>query len=211
MADKANKVIVTGATGFMGAHVVQRLLGKRYTVRACVREGEKAEAAKWLCGDSIEDRTGLLEICECDLLQPESFNSIFKDDCVAVIHCGALPFVSKRDPKNAEHVVNQHVKVMQNLLQLCQYSGTITTLVLCSCLLAVTDEYVVGKTYTELDWNETSSLTRRVRVHSHSHSLPHSLTHTHMRTYTHTYAHHTHSGARIRQDAGGAAGGDVRC
>jgi nucleoside-diphosphate-sugar epimerase len=163
LGPEEKKVVVIGASGFLGAHVVQRLLGKSYFVKACVHQAQEGTgASEYLLGlDAFGDREGLLEIYECDLLRAETFDQVCTKDVVAVIHCGSLPFQSRRDANEAENTVNMHIKAMTTVLNMCQNQESIKKLILCSCALTITDEYAPGKTYSELDWNETSSLTRR--------------------------------------------------
>jgi nucleoside-diphosphate-sugar epimerase len=52
------KVLVTGATGFVGRHVVAALLGRGHTVIAVARTQEKARALPWF---------GKVEFVECDV------------------------------------------------------------------------------------------------------------------------------------------------
>ena len=147
-------------------------------VKACVAVGRKEAATKALLSsasdkyDDVSDEGGspssdtseLCKIYEVDLLDQDSFKEVFTEDCVAVVHCGALPFKSKRDALEGQHIINEHLRMTQGLLNLCQKTPSIQKLVLCSCLLTVTDEFLPGKTYTEDDWNETSSASRRVHA-----------------------------------------------
>ncbi len=47
------KVLVTGATGFVGGALARRLLGDGYQVRALVRDRDKAEELKSLGAELI--------------------------------------------------------------------------------------------------------------------------------------------------------------
>lgn len=67
MPNPAHKTIaVTGATGFVGRHIVRALLDQGHTVRALVRDRDKARAtlpaaASWVFGD-ITSRASLAEL-----------------------------------------------------------------------------------------------------------------------------------------------------
>ncbi|WP_018317445.1 NAD(P)-dependent oxidoreductase [Bradyrhizobium sp. WSM2793] len=54
------KILVTGATGFVGRHVVNTLLGRGHSVVAVARNGEKARSLPWFTQ---------LEFISCDLHQ----------------------------------------------------------------------------------------------------------------------------------------------
>jgi uncharacterized protein YbjT (DUF2867 family) len=68
---KPMKVFLTGATGFVGKHMLERLLAEGHAVRALVREPQKASSsglgkAELVAGDVV-DGTGLTEAMQgCD-------------------------------------------------------------------------------------------------------------------------------------------------
>jgi len=67
MQDKTKTILVTGATGFIGQHLCQQLLGSGYRVKALLRSFEQAkklpQGLEHLMGD-LSDISGLLEACE---------------------------------------------------------------------------------------------------------------------------------------------------
>lgn len=71
------RVFVTGATGFVGGHVVEALLARGYTVRALVR---RCVAVPWLFG---------AEQVEGDLADAESIRSAARGSDF-VVHCAAV-------------------------------------------------------------------------------------------------------------------------
>ena len=62
----AGTVLVTGAAGFIGSHVVRELLEQGHSVRGTVRNPANAEFLKALPGSER------LEIVQMDLLQSDS-------------------------------------------------------------------------------------------------------------------------------------------
>jgi nucleoside-diphosphate-sugar epimerase len=74
-----SRALVTGATGLVGSHIVERLLADGWTVRALVRD---PSAAAWL-------RDGGAELARGDILDEESLRAAVAD-CDTVFHCAAL-------------------------------------------------------------------------------------------------------------------------
>ncbi|MDZ7781062.1 MAG: DUF2867 domain-containing protein [Gemmatimonadota bacterium] len=66
VGERALKVLVTGATGYIGGRLVERLLAAGYDVRVMARDPRRAEARPW--AESVE-------IVQGDLLEPESLRS----------------------------------------------------------------------------------------------------------------------------------------
>lgn len=71
------KVMITGATGFVGRHVVRQVLEKGYSVVAIARDAARIREMPW---------AGEVEFIQCDLHQ--NFHSIFKAGSVpdALVH-----------------------------------------------------------------------------------------------------------------------------
>ncbi len=86
----ADRVFLTGATGFVGAHILRALLEQGYTVRALVRDG----ATRF---DDCETVTG-------DLTRSGELVPALKD-CRYVVHCAALYSFTPRD-RASIHAVN---------------------------------------------------------------------------------------------------------
>ena len=67
MQDKTKTILVTGATGFIGQHLCQQLLGSGYRVKTLLRSFEQVkklpQGLEHLMGD-LSDISGLLEACE---------------------------------------------------------------------------------------------------------------------------------------------------
>ena len=80
-------VLVTGATGFVGAHIVLELLSRNKPVRAMVRDESLV---------SMFPENDLLEIVKGDLFDVDSLKDAV-DGCDDVIHCAASLYVSAKD------------------------------------------------------------------------------------------------------------------
>lgn len=78
------KILVTGAAGFLGSHLVRELLRRNYAVRALVRHSRASAPRRFdaLAGLPVEQWPG-------DLTRPDSVRGC-ADGCQAVIHAAAL-------------------------------------------------------------------------------------------------------------------------
>jgi dihydroflavonol-4-reductase len=73
------KVLVTGANGFLGSHIVQTLLEEGYEVRAFILEGTSEDSLKGLT----------YEVCKGNLLNPADLEKAL-ESCDFVIHTAAI-------------------------------------------------------------------------------------------------------------------------
>jgi uncharacterized protein YbjT (DUF2867 family) len=64
------RVLVTGATGYIGGHLIPRLLEEGYQVRAFVRNPQRLEKYDW---------RKKIQITVGDVLLPETLESVMAD------------------------------------------------------------------------------------------------------------------------------------
>ncbi len=62
------RIVVTGATGYIGGRLIERLLDGGHEVRALVRSAERAAARPW---------SGRVQVVEADLLEPSTLSGAF--------------------------------------------------------------------------------------------------------------------------------------
>merc|ERR1719379_1736665 len=90
-------VLVTGASGFLGSHVVKQLLDDGFSVRGTVRSLPASTANDFL---RAMDTMGQLELVQADLVNtPQATWDSYAKVCTFCIHV-ASPFPSKK-PVNA--------------------------------------------------------------------------------------------------------------
>ncbi|KAH8741538.1 cinnamyl-alcohol dehydrogenase [Cryptosporidium ryanae] len=140
-------VLVTGATGFIAAHIVERLLLRGYKVRATTRSKNGPNCIQLL---NLPYASENLMLIEADLLDCNSWEEIVKG-CNIVIHC-ASPY--KMDCKDPYEIINPAVLGTKNVINACCTCEDVHTVIVTSSIAAVVGSYKDGKVYSEIDWND---------------------------------------------------------
>ncbi len=96
---KAQPIAVTGGTGFVGRHIIARLLDEGYRVKALSRSSEKAR--KVLDASAIDD--GRIEICDGTLDDPDALRHLVSG-CGACIHLVGIIRETKNQSFEKVHV-----------------------------------------------------------------------------------------------------------
>ena len=143
-------ILVTGAAGFIGSHVVRELLSQGHSVRATVRDPVNAEFLKELPGAEN------LEIVKMDLLERGSVDAAVTG-CDDVIHCAAALYVGVKDAQ--KEVVDPSIQGTQNLLDAIDACGGVNRFVHTSSVAAVRRTgYDNGRTFTQEDWCDNATV-----------------------------------------------------
>lgn len=145
------RVVVTGAAGYVGSWVVRALLEHGYRVRATVRS--LADDAKAGHVRSLGD----VEVAQADLLEPNSFDAAV-EGCEFVVHT-ASPILSKADDP-FEAIVRPAVEGTHNVLEAARRAGTVKRVVQTSSAASVIDGALTDPAheFTEADDNDSATV-----------------------------------------------------
>ncbi|KAK7691061.1 hypothetical protein QCA50_006164 [Cerrena zonata] len=144
-------ILVTGATGFIGAHVVNELLSRGHKVRAVARSKAKAE-------QMIKDRpqyAGFLDFVYInDLATPGIFDDAVKG-VDGIIHVASpVPSPETKDLEN--DIMVPAINGAKSMLEAAKKEPKVKRIVLTSSMAAVmlgSRGISPGYTYTSDDWN----------------------------------------------------------
>lgn len=144
-------VLVTGAAGFIGSHVVERLLLQGHQVRATARNTESASFLKTF----TVGKGSSLEIVKMDLLDAESVDAAVAG-CTEIIHCAAVLMVGINEVQS--DLIDPSVQGTMNVCKAIEKSGTVRTIVHTSSVAAIRSSfYTNGHVFTADDWCEDAS------------------------------------------------------
>ncbi|MGO1117500.1 SDR family oxidoreductase [Rhodovibrionaceae bacterium A322] len=155
----AQKVLLSGASGFIGSHTVERLLSRGHEVVGTVRnpsDSSKVSHLQALAG--AEDR---LSLVPADLTDEDPFSDYMDVD--VVMHVASPYVLNVKDPQR--DLVDPAVKGTLSMLRAAAGSSRIKRVIVTSSMAAVTDE-PDGRVLTEKDWNSKSSLSRNPYFYS---------------------------------------------
>ena len=150
----ARPVCVTGASGFIAAHIVRDLLARGYRVRGTVRNPERKADLAFLT--TLPGASERLELLGADLLDANGWDAAVAG-CECVMHTASPYQIDVKDPQR--DLVDPAVKGTRHVLDACRRAAA-KRVVLTSSMAAVTDEPDSSHVLTEADWNTKSTLDR---------------------------------------------------
>ncbi|MGW7257351.1 NAD-dependent epimerase/dehydratase family protein [Streptomyces sp. NPDC054834] len=159
--DGDRTAVVTGGSGFVGSHLVRRLLERGYHVHTTVRRAAHRAKVRPLW-EMQEAFPGQLTLFEADLLQEGSFDEAVRG-CAVVFHV-ASPFLMPEQIEDGRRdVVDPAVLGTRNVLAAVERAPSVHTLVLTSTVGAVFGDYadvleMDGQVLSEKYFNTTSTV-----------------------------------------------------
>jgi dihydroflavonol-4-reductase len=147
-------VCITGATGFVGSHVVEAFLAAGISVRAAVRSPDDEEKTAHL--KAMAERHGTdLTFHEANLREPGSFDEAVAG-CEGVIHVAAVARLAAPNPQ--AQIVDPSIEGAKNVLSAATKAG-VRRVILTSSIAAI-GSYRASqdRPLTEADWNDVATL-----------------------------------------------------
>ena len=150
----AAPVCITGATGFVGSHIVDAFLEAGVPVRAAVRSPDDPDKTGHLI--EMAQRHGTeLTFHGANLAEPGSFDQAIQG-CEGVIHTAASVRLAAPDPQ--KQIVDPSINGTRNVLGACTKAG-IRRVVMTSSVAAL-GNYRASQDHplSEADWNDAATL-----------------------------------------------------
>jgi nucleoside-diphosphate-sugar epimerase len=149
-------ILVTGASGYIAAHIVKQLMENGYRVRGTVRnltDSKKCDPLRKL----VENPKHPLELVEADLLNESSWPNAVAG-CTYVVHT-ASPFPNAA-PKDEMELIKPAVDGTLFVLKACALEdSTVKRVVLTSSVASVSGDVTThGYTYSEKDWSDPNKI-----------------------------------------------------
>lgn len=157
--DTQSPVLVTGATGYVAGHIVQKLLDDGATVHAAVRDPENQQKVGHL-SKLADQSAGSIQFFKTDLLDEGSYTDAMQN-CEVVFHTASPFTVNVNDPQ--KELVDPAKLGTRNVLESANQCETVRRVVLTSSVAAIYSDCsdckkASGGVLTEEIWNTTSSL-----------------------------------------------------
>ncbi len=147
-------VCITGATGFVGAHIVEAFLAAGIPVRAAVRSPEDREKVGPLL--AMGDRYDApLTLHRADLSEAGSYDAAL-DGCAGLVHVAAVARLTARDPQR--EIVDPAVAGTRNVLTSASQAGVRRVVMTSSVVACGSYRASERRPLTEADWNDAATL-----------------------------------------------------
>ena len=154
-------VAVTGASGYVGAHIVLNLVDHGYDVRCCVRDANNPLKTAHLLAMNHYGAPGSVTLHTADLLTPGDYDAPFAG-CSCVFHVAA---VLERDHEGGmagsgdvtlQEVYDGGVLATRNVLESVEKSGSVKRVIFTSSTAAVmgNPENPYPHVHSEADWSD---------------------------------------------------------
>jgi len=142
-------VAVTGASGYIGSHVVDALMKHGYTVHACVTDLNNPSKTEHLLKLNRSEYPGHLELFSANLLEEGSYDIPFTN-CIAILHA-ATP-MGYGGANNPRQIYDGALNGTKNVLNSVKEVRTVKRFIYTSSFAAIHHPMSSGYIFTEKDW-----------------------------------------------------------
>lgn len=152
-----DRILVTGASGFVAKHLIGELLRAGYRVRGTVRNRTKVVGINKALDVLAPGLSGNLEIVEADLLDDAGWAHAM-EDVKAVMHVAAV--ITASEPKDPSTVIRPAVEGTERVLRFAA-SEHVRRVIMTSSIATVGygHDHTSGvRTYTEADFTDLTNL-----------------------------------------------------
>ncbi|MBT4493748.1 MAG: aldehyde reductase [Gammaproteobacteria bacterium] len=144
-----NRILVTGASGFIGSHCILNLLSHDYKVRGSIRDLDRADSLRQMFEKQGADITSL-EFVKADLNDRDSWTDA-AGNCTTIFHVASpVPTIQPKDPTE---LLKSAKEGTLNVLEAAS-KNSISRVVLTSSISAVLGSAPENRLYTADDWSD---------------------------------------------------------
>ncbi|KAK0634571.1 hypothetical protein B0T17DRAFT_502211 [Bombardia bombarda] len=148
------KVLLTGGSGFIAAHVLEQLLAKGHSVITTVRSEEKAEQIRKAYPSKSADELSVVIVP--DIAKEGAFDEVVKTPGIEVVLHTASPFHFKFSDPKTELIDPALIGTSSIIKAIARSAPSVRRVVITSSFAAIMDETKgsdPNTTYTEASWN----------------------------------------------------------
>ncbi|KAK1836115.1 hypothetical protein QBC39DRAFT_108513 [Podospora conica] len=148
------KVLLTGGSGFIAAHILEQLLAKGHSVVTTVRSEAKAAPIRAAYPDKTPDQLTIAIVP--DIAQPDAFDQVVQTPGLEVVLHTASPFHFHFTDPQTELIDPALIGTTSILAAIARSAPTVRRVVVTSSFAAIMDESLIASpttVFTESSWN----------------------------------------------------------